>query len=79
MPCSGPTYDATRRRFEQAFAEYGLPQRLRSDNGAPFAGAGLARLSRLNVWWDGGWGLCRNGLPWGIRSRVDPTSNFTAS
>jgi len=47
----GPTYDATRRRFEQAFAEYGLPQRLRSDNGAPFAGTGLARLSRLNVWW----------------------------
>lgn len=47
----GPTYDATRRRFEHAFAEYGLPQRLRSDNGAPFAGTGLARLSRLNVWW----------------------------
>jgi putative transposase len=47
----GPTYDATRRRFEQAFAEYGLPQRIRSDNGSPFAGAGLARLSRLNVWW----------------------------
>jgi transposase InsO family protein len=47
----GPTYDATRRQFEHAFAEYGLPQRLRSDNGAPFAGSGLARLSRLNVWW----------------------------
>lgn len=48
---AGPTYDATRRQFERAFAEYGLPQRIRSDNGAPFAGAGLARLSRLNVWW----------------------------
>ena len=47
----GPTYDATRRRFERAFAEYGLPQRIRSDNGAPFAGGGLARLSRLAVWW----------------------------
>jgi transposase InsO family protein len=47
----GPTYDATRRGFERAFAEYGLPQRIRSDNGAPFAGAGLGRLSRLNVWW----------------------------
>jgi putative transposase len=47
----GPTYEATRRRFERAFAEYGLPQRLRSDNGTPFAGTGLARLSRLNVWW----------------------------
>ena len=47
----GPTYDATRRRFERAFEEYGLPQRIRSDNGAPFAGAGVARLSRLAVWW----------------------------
>ena len=47
----GPTYTATRRRFERAFAEYGLPERIRSDNGAPFAGTGLGRLSRLSVWW----------------------------
>jgi putative transposase len=47
----GPTYEATRREFERAFADYGLPQRIRSDNGTPFAGTGLARLSRLNVWW----------------------------
>ena len=26
---------ATRRRFERAFAEYGLPERIRSDNGRP--------------------------------------------
>jgi putative transposase len=45
------TYDATRHRFERAFAEYGLPDRIRSDNGAPFASTGLARLSRLSVWW----------------------------
>jgi len=45
------TYEATRRRFERAFAEYGLPERLRSDNGGPFASTGLARLSRLSVWW----------------------------
>lgn len=47
----GCTYDATRRRFERAFAEYGLPERIRSDNGGPFASTGLARLSRLAVWW----------------------------
>ena len=47
----GPTYAATRPRFERAFAEYGLPQRIRSDNGGPFASTGLARLSRLSVWW----------------------------
>jgi hypothetical protein len=45
------TYEATRRRFEHAFAEYGLPDRIRSDNGGPFAGTGLGRLSRLSVWW----------------------------
>jgi putative transposase len=40
-----------RRRFERAFAEYGLPDRIRSDNGGPFAATGLTRLSHLAVWW----------------------------
>ena len=44
-------YAPTRRRFERAFAEYGLPDRIRSDNGGPFAAPGLGRLSRLSVWW----------------------------
>ena len=47
----GETYADTRRRFERAFAEFGLPDRLRSDNGRPFVSTGLAGLSRLNVWW----------------------------
>jgi putative transposase len=41
----------TQACFSRAFAEYGLPTCIRSDNGKPFAGPGLARLSRLNVWW----------------------------
>jgi putative transposase len=45
------SYALTRRRFERAFSDYGLPVRIRSDNGGPFAGPGLGRLSRLNVWW----------------------------
>jgi putative transposase len=48
---AGPTYAATRPRFERAFAEYGLPARIRSDNGPPFASTGVGRLSRLAVWW----------------------------
>jgi putative transposase len=43
--------DIVRRQFERAFTEYGLPDRIRSDNGGPFAGQGLTRLSRLAVWW----------------------------
>jgi transposase InsO family protein len=47
----GRTTDGTRRRFERAFAEYGLPARIRSDNGGPFASPGLGGLSQLAVWW----------------------------
>jgi transposase InsO family protein len=45
------SYAATRPCFERAFAEYGLPARIRSDNGGPFASTGFAGLSRLSVWW----------------------------
>jgi putative transposase len=41
----------TRACFERACRAYGLPDRLRSDNGEPFASPALGRLSRLNVWW----------------------------
>jgi len=37
--------------FEAAFREYGLPQAIRTDNGAPFATSAIAGLSRLAVWW----------------------------
>jgi transposase InsO family protein len=37
--------------FEAAFREYGLPQAIRTDNGAPFASRAIAGLSRLAVWW----------------------------
>ena len=39
------------RRFERLFRDHGLPRRIRSDNGAPFAGTGAARLSSLSAWW----------------------------
>ncbi len=40
-----------RKVLEGAFREYGLPTRIRSDNGSPFATTGVAGLSRLSVWW----------------------------
>jgi putative transposase len=40
----------TQQALQGLFAEFGLPLAIRSDNGAPFAGTGLAGLSRLAVW-----------------------------
>ncbi len=37
--------------FAQAFAEYGLPDVIRTDNGAPFSTVAAAGLSRLAIWW----------------------------
>ena len=35
--------------LEEAFKEYGLPTRIRSDNGPPFATIGIGRLSSLSI------------------------------
>ena len=43
--------EAAKAVFELTFREVGLPSRIRTDNGAPFATRGLAGLSRLSVWW----------------------------
>src|SRR6266481_1950682 len=37
--------------FETCFREYGMPEAIRTDNGAPFASTAIAGLSRLAVWW----------------------------
>ena len=37
--------------FTRLFKEYGLPKRIRTDNGVPFATTSLARLSTLSAWW----------------------------
>jgi putative transposase len=41
-----------RKSFEQLFERHGLPQAIRSDNGAPFASrTAIHGLSRLSAWW----------------------------
>jgi putative transposase len=37
--------------FARLFAEHGLPESIRTDNGVPFATTALCGLSRLSVWW----------------------------
>jgi putative transposase len=54
IKCEGLTStkeEGVRREFERAFREYGLPKRIRSDNGVPFASTALGGLTPLSVWW----------------------------
>lgn len=46
-----PKEAPVREQFELAFREFGLPTRIRSDNGSPFASKALGGLSRLSVFW----------------------------
>ena len=43
--------DEAKPIFTRLFKEYGLPTRIRTDNGVPFATNTLARLSKLSAWW----------------------------
>jgi transposase InsO family protein len=46
-----PTIDGVKPVFEQVFAEHGLPEAIRCDNGSPFGSTGAGGLTRLSVWW----------------------------
>jgi transposase InsO family protein len=43
--------EPSKKCFERAFREHGLPKVIRTDNGSPFASTGLGGLTRLSVWW----------------------------
>ena len=47
----GTRLEPTKKAFERLFTDYGLPQRIRTDNGVPFASVGAGNLSRLSIWW----------------------------
>ena len=66
LSAGGSTREAEARPvFERAFAEHGLPEVMRSDNGTPFASSGQTGLTQLAAWW----------IKLGIRhERIDPGS-----
>ncbi len=47
----GPRLKDTRATFTRLFRQYGLPERIRSDNGVPFASTARGGLSQLSLWW----------------------------
>ena len=48
---AGTRFLDSKRVFTRLFHEFGLPTRIRTDNGVPFASMALGRLSQLSVWW----------------------------
>src|SRR6266571_51888 len=62
--------------FTRLFKEYGLPKRIRTDNGVPFATNTLARLSGLSAWWVR-LGILPELSSRGNRSRTAATSECT--
>jgi transposase InsO family protein len=46
-----PSYEAVHPWFEWVFREYGLPEAIRTDNGAPFASLAVGGISQLSKWW----------------------------
>lgn len=47
----GTRLEQTQAVFKDLFRQQGLPQRLRTDNGVPFASTACGGLSRLSIWW----------------------------
>ena len=45
-----PTFKGVFAAMEQLFSDVGLPDAIRSDNGAPFGSTGAGGLSKLSVW-----------------------------
>lgn len=60
---SGTLSKQTQSAFETLFREYGLPWRIRTDNGVPFASHSPGGLTRLSKWW------VRLGI---THERIDP-------
>lgn len=44
-------YSGVKEGFRRVFEEKGLPDRIRVDNGSPFASKGIGGYSKLSVWW----------------------------
>lgn len=49
----GQTTELVKPVFERIFQRHGLPERLRMDNGTPFASSGVGGFSHMSLWWKG--------------------------
>ena len=63
--------------FRTLFRAVGLPDAIRSDNGAPFASTGIHGLSPLNVWWMQ-LGIVHQRIRPPVRKKTAPTNGCIA-
>ena len=47
----GQNFEAVKPIFQELFARYGMPGKIRCDNGSPFGTQGLGGWSQLSLWW----------------------------
>ena len=48
---TGTGLESAREVFNNLFNKYGIPERIRTDNGVPFASISASGLSQLSLWW----------------------------
>ena len=48
---TGMGMQGVKQAFHRVFEKYGLPERIRTDNGVPFASISASGLSQLSLWW----------------------------
>lgn len=48
---TGTGLESARKVFNNLFKKYGMPERIRNDNGVPFASVSASGLSQLSLWW----------------------------
>ena len=68
-----PRHEEVQPWFEWVFRQSGLPEVIRTDNGAPFASLALGGISQLSKWWIK-LGLSRSGSSRGNRPKTAATS-----
>ena len=69
--------DSAKTVFASLFARHGLPEAIRTDNGAPFASTGLWGLTPLSAWWIG-LGIVHERIEPATPSKTGPTSGCIA-
>ena len=68
---NGPKQELVKKAFSRLFEKYGLPSRIRTDNGIPFASCAIARLSRAYRFGGSVWAFYLSLLSQGALNKME--------